>query len=241
MSSKRKLRFGVLAADGRRSRVWAVSASASRGDVYLAPGTLPSAFHFSLHNDDYWHMKIIHSTHRDANSEGDGRLMAPEEAIPLEVIPKPFKDGITRAFLIAFSTGGLSPSNQPPDGRVLWKPPANSPAIWTHFNVFLVAPGVDFSRQMPGASIVGSILRGDGGSVFVTYHEQALDTTNLLVPFEMIEQHGEDMSAGRMAAMLMLLNEDESWRVVEGPIEATGTEGFDVACNRPWWPEVMLE
>lgn len=108
MSETRKLRFGVLAGDGRRSRVWSVSTVAGRGDVYLNPRNAPANFHFSLHSDDYWHMKMVRAS--------EDPRMKPEEEIPFErdTIPKPRPDGLTRAFVVAVLPGGLSPSDEPP-------------------------------------------------------------------------------------------------------------------------------
>ena len=223
VSEKRKLRFGVQGPDGRRSRVWTLSAKATGSDVFLVPRDAPCNLHISLHNERYWHIQM-------EDEEG-------KHPSPLGVVPKPILAGkVTRAFLVAISPRGLTGFPEPPDPRVKWSPPATSPGNWTHFDVFLEAPGVAGSWRMTGAQIIGSIPRGDGGSVFVTWREAPLDTAKAEAPAEAFESQRNDVS-GKTAAMLVLANDDGSWRVVEGPVERTGPYGFSVVCDRPWWPE----
>lgn len=77
------------------------------------------------------------------------------------------------------------------------------------------------SYSTTGAQTIGRVPRGDGGAVFVTWREAPLDTTRLEAPAEMFEGQWNHVNAGS-AAMLVLPNDDESWRVVEGPVEPTG-------------------
>lgn len=224
MSERRKLRFGVLASDGRRSRVWTVSAAASGSNVYLIPRGAPNDLHFSVHADDYWHIQVT-----DEDGKHPSRL---------GVVPEPILSGkVTRAFLVAIAPDALTQFDEPADPRVKWCRPAPSPGTWTHFDLFFEAPGAAGSWNMTGATVIGSVERGDGGSVFVTWREAPLDTASLEVPAEMFERRGDEMAAGEMAAMLVLPNDDGSWRVVEGPIEDGGPLRFSLACNRPWWPD----
>lgn len=235
MSETRKLRFGVLSSDGSRSRVWSVSTVAGRGDVYLTPRDAPANFHFSLHSDAYWHMKMV-------RANGDPRVK-PEEEIPFEAdtIPKPRPDGLTRAFVVAMLPGGLSPSDQPADTRVIWRAPALSPGMSSVFSLFFEQPGSTRSNPFPEATMLRRIPRGDGGSVFVTHHEEILDTVHLAVPEEMREARGADIASGRAAAMLVLLNDDGSWRIVEGPVEPHGADAFNIAPGKAWSPPVEPE
>ncbi len=224
MSEKRKLRFGVQGLDGRQSRVWTVSTKATGSDVFLIPRDASCNLHISLHNEVYWHIQ-------KEDEEG-------KHPSPLGVVPDPILDGrVTRAFLVAISPGGLTAFPQPPDPRVRWRPPATSPDNWTHFDLFFEAPGGAGSSNVSGAQIIGSLPRGDGGSVFVTWREAPLDTATLDAPAEMFQSQRNDVDAGTAAAMLVLPNDDGSWRVVEGPVERTGPHTFSVACDRPWWPE----
>ncbi len=224
VSEKRKLRFGIQGPDGRRSRVWTLSAKATGSDVFLIPCDAPCNLHISLHNERYWHIQM-------EDEEG-------KHPSPLGVVPEPILAGkVTRAFLVAISPGGLTGFPEPPDPRVKWCPPATSPGNWAHFDLFFEAPGVAGSWRMTGAKFIGSVPRGDGGSVFVTWREGPLDTANLEAPAEMFESQRNEANAGKTAAMLVLPNDHGSWRVVEGPVERTGPYGFSVVCDRPWWPE----
>lgn len=225
MSEKRKLRFGVEASDGRRSRVWTVASTASGSDVYIIPRGAPCDLHFSLHNDDYWHIQVTREGGRDPS--------------PLGVVPKPFLGGkLTRAFLIAVAPGGLATSVPPSDRKVKWWVAPTTPQYWTHFDVFFEAPGAADEWGMTGGTVLGRIPRGDGGAVFVTAHDAPLDTAPLEAPAEMYAKHWEDLAAGHLAAMLVLQHEDGSWRVVEGPLDAAGRDGFQVACDQPWTPNL---
>lgn len=225
MSEKRKIRFGVRAEDGRRSRVWSVNTVAKGGDVYLKPHGAPANFHFSLHSDDYWHMKMVRAV-------SDPRL-APEEETPFDVIPRPGLDGLTRAFVVAIAPDGLSHSDESA-ARVLWQPPASSPQHSSVFSLFLEPPG--FASLLP-EGVMKRIARGDGGFAVVTHHEEVLDTLPLVVPEDMRDARGEEIASGRASAMLVLLNDDDSWRIVEGGVEPRGADGFDIASDRPWFPE----
>lgn len=217
------MRFGVQGSDGRCSRVWTLSAKATGSDVFLVPRYAPCNLHISLHNDKYWHIQM-------EDEEG-------KHPSPLSVMPEPILAGkVTRAVLVAISPGGLTGSPGPPDPRVKWCPPARHPGNWTHFDVFLEAPGVAGSWRMTGAQIIGGVPRGDGGSVFVTWREAPLDTAGVEAPAEMFESQRNDRS-GTMAAMLVLANSDGSWRVVEGPVERTAPYRYSVLCDRPWLPE----
>lgn len=224
MSEKRKLRFGVQSADGRRSRVWTVNAKATGSDVFLIPRNAGCNLHISLHNEAYWHIQ----------KEDQGG----KHAYPLGVVPEPILGGkLTRALLVAVSPGGLAAVPEPPDPRVRWCPPATSPGNWTLFDLFFEAPAVADSWDIPGAQIVGRIPRGDGGSVFVTWREGRLDTATLEAPPEMFEKKWNDVIAGDAQAMLVLPNHDGSWQVVEGPVEPIGPQEWGVVCDRPWRPE----
>jgi hypothetical protein len=221
MSEKRKLRFGVEAPDGRRSRVWTVSAKATGSDVYLIPRRAPCDLHFSLHNDDYWHIQVTREEGKDPS--------------PLGVVPQPILGGkLTRAFLVAIAQGGLAASAEQPDSRVHWWPAPTAPGHWTHFDVLFEAPGAAGAWGMRGGTVLGRIPRGDGGAVFVTAHDAPLDTARLEVASEMFGRSDGGMAAGQFAAMLIVQHEDASWRVVEGPIESAGPNGFEVACDQPW-------
>lgn len=117
VSEKRKLRFGIQGPDGRRSRVWTLSAKATGSDVFLIPCDAPCNLHISLHNERYWHIQM-----EDEEGKHPSRL---------GVVPEPILAGkVTRAFLVAISPGGLTGFPEPPDPRVKWCPPATSPGNW---------------------------------------------------------------------------------------------------------------
>jgi hypothetical protein len=191
--------------------------------VYLIPSGVPGNLHISVHNETYWHIQM----------QDEGRKLPSR----LGVVPKPILGGkVTRAFLVAISPHGLTAFPDRPNPRVKWCPLASSPGNWTHFDVFFEAPGMAGSYSMTGAQTIGRVPRGDGGAVFVTWREAPLDTTRLEAPAGMFEGQWNNVNAGS-AAMLVLPNDDESWRVVEGPVEPTGPYGLSVGCDRPWWPE----
>ena len=170
------IRFGVRAVNGAHSAGWRLWCTPPTNDVYLAAYQLGREFKVSLHQSGRWRVAFTEEHVRGGSplvAEGAPRTWGKPWDRPSD-----FRPGWTHAFGIVVPWFEVA-SQTAVDADVVWVPPA-AVGKSTVFTVLFASAGQPIPTRFFAGRIqaepVGSITIPDGGSVWLTWHEEAFDS-----------------------------------------------------------------